>query len=429
MKPISSALRALVTAVLCLLSAVRAGAGNAPSAADAEPLRMVMIFSRHGVRSPTDPGKLSAYAARPWPAWNTPPGYLTAHGAALMTIEGQAYRRRYAQAGLLPETGCPPAGAVFVWADVEQRTKATADALISGIAPSCGILKHVADATVDPIFHALPALGKADPIAARASVAGAIGNDPAALVTANRAAFSALESILGCAAGQCPAITSVPSSLSASEKTGLTSLSGPVELGSTAVEDFILEYADGMPMADVGWGRVDAPTLLWLSQLHMLKYIVTTETSYTATAQGSNLLATLGATIDQSADGKRRAQTPVPPGVRFAAFVGHDTNLETLAGMLHVSWLIPGYQPNDTPPGGALVFELYAPPSGSSGAFVRILFSAQTLDELRSGTSLRNAAPLMVPVFLPGCPSFDCPLTTFDSVLDRAIDPRFVEHR
>jgi 4-phytase/acid phosphatase len=37
---------------------------------------------------------------------------------------------------------------------------------------------------------------------------------------------------------------------------------------------------------------------------------------------------------------------------------GHDTNLSNLSGMLGLSLKLPGYQPDDTPPGGALVFSL-----------------------------------------------------------------------
>lgn len=426
MKPIVAIVLVIASAIFGGLSAARADATRAAPGADAATLRMVVIVSRHGVRSPTDPTELTPYAARPWPAWSTRPGYLTSHGAALLTIEGEAYRQRYAAAGLWTASGCPAKDAVYVWADVEERTEASADALISGIAPGCHIIKNGAAAKVDPIFHALPAVGKADPVASRASVAGAIGNDPVALVAANGAAFSRLESILGCAPGPCTALTSVPSNLSTSEKTRLTSVNGPIDLASTAVEDFILEYAEGMPLADVGWGRVDRQTLLWLSQLHMVKYAVNTRTPYAARSQGSNLLATIAATIDQGVDGKRRGLTPVPPAARFVAFVGHDTNLEELAGMLHLSWLIPGYQPDDTPPGGALVFEVYASPLGPNNNVVRAFYSAQTLDQMRTGTTLATAAPLRAPVFIPGCPDLDCPLATFNSVVTSAVDPRFV---
>jgi 4-phytase/acid phosphatase len=81
-----------------------------------------------------------------------------------------------------------------------------------------------------------------------------------------------------------------------------------------------------------------------------------------------------------------------------------------------------GYQSDDTPPGGALVFEVYAP-AGTHEAFVRTYFTAQSLDEMRT---LSSAAPARVPVFVPGCPDFDCPIATFDRITGAAIDPSFV---
>jgi 4-phytase/acid phosphatase len=382
---------------------------------------MVVIVSRHGVRSPTDPAELTAYSARPWPAWDVAPGYLTAHGAAAMTLFGAAYRTYYSPLGIFPKSGCPPADSVFVWDDVDERTKATGTALLAGLAPQCGLAAHDADAPVDPLFHALPTLGKADITASTASLMGSFGSDPQAIVPAYALAFAKLDAILGCDAGSCTPISTVPSTVVAAKKTGLAELQGPVDLASTAVEDFILAYTDGRPLSDVGWGRVDRATLLELSQLHTLKFLVNTETPYTARVQGSNLLDHVLATIDQGATGRRENATRVPLSAHFAAFVGHDTNLEALAGMLQLRWLLPGYQLNDTPPGGALAFEVYR--VAGAEPFVRVFYTAQSLDAMRG---LTPEKPLRAPVFVPGCPALDCPITAFDRIAHTAIDPAFV---
>ncbi len=44
----------------------------------------------------------------------------------------------------------------------------------------------------------------------------------------------------------------------------------------------------------------------------------------------------------------------LPTSVLFIA--GHDTNLANLGGALELNWTLPG-QPDNTPPGGELVFE------------------------------------------------------------------------
>jgi 4-phytase/acid phosphatase len=46
------------------------------------------------------------------------------------------------------------------------------------------------------------------------------------------------------------------------------------------------------------------------------------------------------------------------PGDRVLILVGHDTNLANISGALSLSWLIDGRR-DDTPPGGALIFELW----------------------------------------------------------------------
>jgi 4-phytase/acid phosphatase len=385
-------------------------------------LRMVVVVSRHGVRSPTDPTELSHYSARPWPTWSVAPGELTPHGAAAMTLFGRSYRETYASEGIFPLRGCPSADSTYVWADVDERTRATGVALLAGIAPNCGIVEHVADAAVDPLFHALPTLGKADLKASMDSLLGSVGAAPQAIVPAFGLSFEDLDDVLGCGSGTCEKISNVAPTIVTSPKSGLVELQGPVDLASTAVEDMILAYADGRPLSDVGWGNVDRNRLLALSQLHVLKFAINTESPYSARVQGSNLLAHVLATVDQGASGVRNPKTRAPLAARFVAFVGHDTNLEELAGMLRLRWLLPGYQINDTPPGGALVFEVRQPLHGGE-SFVRVFSIAQTLDDMRT---LAANAPERVPVLVPGCPQLDCPISTFDRVVGGAIDPAFV---
>lgn len=381
---------------------------------------MVVVLSRHGVRSPTHPAELQAYASRPWPAWPGHAGNLTQRGALLMRQYGAYYRRFYG--GMLGAAhGCPPNGSVFVWADLDQRTRATGDAIVQGFAPGCSIAVHHASGDTDPLFDPLPGIGVVNKVASMASIQGAVGANLSGLTDAYAAQFAAMEQVLGCAApASCKQLSGVPTTAANDGDGGLATLSGGLDMAADVAENLLLEYTDGH--ADVGWGRVDHGRLVELLQLHVLAKRLEHGNRYTARAHSSNIMAHILQTLNEGTTGAAVAGTRVPPQSRFVFLSGHDTQLAEIAGLLGLSWLIPGDQFNDTPPGSALIFELHAPASGGS-PFVRTFFTAQSLDAMRAGA---GENPLRVPVYVPGCPSFDCPFTTFSAIVSSAIDPSFV---
>jgi 4-phytase/acid phosphatase len=321
----------------------------------------------------------------------------------------------------IAEGGCPPAGAVFVWADVDQRTRATGDAVAQGFAPGCAIAVQHAGGDNDPLFDPLPGIGIVSKTESTASVLGAVGANLNGLTGSNATIFATLEQVLGCAPpATCKQISQVPTTVSNKGDDGLASLDGGLDMASDVAENLLLEYTDGQ--SDVGWGRVDKDRLLQLLQLHVLAERLEHGNRYTARAHSSNIMAHILASLDVGATGKSDSGTRVPPHSRFVFFAGHDTQLAELAGLLGLSWLIEGDQFNDTPPGSALIFELHKP-SGAGSAFVRTFFIAQSLDAMRAG---QGNNPLRVPVFVPGCPSLDCPFVTFNKIVNAAIDPAFV---
>jgi 4-phytase/acid phosphatase len=411
--------RALVVAALVLSDGAVASA--AAAAAPASDLRMVVVVMRHGVRSPTHPAELNEYSAQPWPKWNVPGGYLTAHGALLMRQFGHHYRTMYA-AAIVPQSGCPAAGSLYIWADVDERTRASGDALVRGLAPGCTVQVHNASGDNDALFDPLPGFGKVDVARSKAAVLGSLGGDPNALTVAYRAEFAALDGILGCTAGmRCKRISQISSTVTSTGDGGLAEFNGGIDVASDAVENLLLEYIDGQKV--VGWGRVDEARLLDLLQLHALKQKFQHENRYSAQAHSSNVMLHILQTLQQGATGQKVDGTRVPVSTRFVALVGHDTQLSEIAGLLQLTWLMRGYQLNDSPPGAAIVFELHGPTNALAGtSFVRTFFTAQTMDQMRSGN---GEDPGRVPVYVPGCPSYDCPLDTFAKVVNAAIDPAF----
>lgn len=386
-------------------------------------LKYAVIVSRHGVRSPTQTAEqLSQYAADPWPDWGVAPGELTAHGHDLMKLFGAYDRAYFASRGLLPAAGCAAAKTVAFRADSGQRTLETAKALAEGMFPGCppAVASGPAGET-DPLFNPIGA-GAVHPdgAVAAAAILGRIGANPAVLPDLYRSEFDDMARVLAAPAKQ--AWLHAPSAVTAGKGDALADLSGPLRTASTLSEVFLLEYANGLTGKDLAWGRLDLAGVRRLMPLHEAYAELARRTPYGARARGSNLLSYIFNSIQQAESGK--------PGPAALVIVGHDTNLSNLAGMMNISWLLPGYEPNDPVPGGALIFELWQD-AASKHYSVRLSYTAQSLEQMNRALPLTNAAPpLRAPIFLPGCssaaPDFACSFDDFRGAILAAVDPAFI---
>jgi 4-phytase / acid phosphatase len=398
-------------------------------------LKYVVVISRHGVRSPT--GKLdtlSQYSRQSWPKWSAPAGYLTEHGAKLMTLFGAYDRELFASEGLLAPTGCADAEHIHIVADSDQRTRETGRSLAAGLAPGCKIeVTALEEGVNDPLFHPRGSGSKEDNALAVTALAGRIGDNPQGLTESYRPQLTALEEVLlnckpndprctNTSSAQTHSLFDIPASLAAGKGDHSVELSSPLSVASTMTENFLLEYTEGMDAADVGWGRVDLVKLRELLQLHVAAEDISLRTSYLARAQSSNLLDHVLLSVEQAGSGHAVAGSLDQPGNRLLILVGHDTNLASIAGALSLNWLIDGRR-DDTPPGGALVFELWK--TLASGAYeVKAYYTAQTLDQMRNAVPLSlKTPPERVPVFIPGCGQADgsCTLSGFEAALKAVI--------
>jgi 4-phytase/acid phosphatase len=401
-------------------------------------LKFVVIVSRHGVRSPTGKlDRLNQYSREPWPAWSVPPGYLTEHGAHLMTLFGAYDREQLAAQGLLAPSGCADAPRIRIIADSDQRTRETGKALAAGLAPGCAIeVSALAEGTADPLFHSLGAgVGNPDKLLATAAISGRMGGNPQGIAEAYRPQLEALEEVLrGCNGANCAgapetqSLFDIPSSLAPGTDDHLVELHSPLGIASTMAENLLLEYTEGMDAAKVGWGRVDIQELRELLQLHTASEDISGRTSYIARAQSSNLLTHILQSMRQAAGAQLVTGALTKPDDRLLILVGHDTNLANIAGALELNWLIDGRR-DDTPPGGALTFELWKAP-GAEAYSVRTYYTAQTLDQMRNAKPLSlQSPPERVPVFIPACGRADssCDWKGFQQAVQEATLATFVK--
>jgi 4-phytase/acid phosphatase len=391
-------------------------------------LRYVVYLSRHGVRSPTGKAsQYSQYSLAPWPEWPVQPGYLTPHGFHLMELFGAYDRSLMAGEGLLPATGCSEAARITIYADSDQRTRETGRALAQGMMPGCDLaVQSLPEGTNDPLFHLLGDKSVTrNTDLARAAVAGRIGDDPSNLTRAYHQQLQSLDKILGscgtpAAGAQRTSLFDIPATLAAGSGDHLVEMKGPLNTASTLAENLLLEYTEGMEKTKVGWGCVGRDELESLMTLHSAATDFTQRTPEIARAQAANLLQRIADSIAQAAARKPVAGAIGKPNDLALFLVGHDTNQENVAGMLDLTWILDGRR-DDTPPGGALVFELRR--ARSTGEYsVRVSFTAQTLDQMRTSAPLTAPeTPDRVAVFVPGCSRADmsCDLQSFVKLLQR----------
>ncbi len=430
--------RSLITlAALC-------GSLAAAQSVDDTTLKQVIIFGRHGVRTPVVPNSaLNHFSALPFPAFNVAgvanpgPSVLTTNGRANEILLGSYFRLWMTQEGLLTGNDAADATFMYVRATGTPLISDTAKAFAAGLLPAATLKVNAYAAGVsDPLFDPVGAgVAIFNGHKAVAAMNGRLGGNAQSLTSAYASELALTRSILlNYSAGLTPApvapnqvvdVTTLPIDLTAG--TAAT----PVNLGGFAsvvyaIDPFVMEYADGLPASDVGWGQLTADGISQTFRLYNLVLDLEYKTPYMARTLTSNMASHVVRTLVQAATGNAMAGALGTPSSKAVVVIAANTNMAGFAGLLHLDWLQPGYQNDVLAPGGAIVFELRQ--SQSSGEYVvRTSYVAQTMDQLRNLTPLTlSEPPGRAPVLVPGCdPSnatFDCPLARFVRMVNQAID-------
>lgn len=395
--------------------ALLASAAQAETGGPTEGLKLerVVMMMRHSVRPPTKaPATPAGTTAQAWGTWTTPYGELTAHGGEGARLMGAYYRTFLSARGLLPHEGCAASGDIVAWASGKQRAIKTAEMFVEGLQPGCGLkVAHPDDEANDPIFH--PAEGIDGDIALKAAQRQKPG--VAAEARIHAADFAILQRVLGCdpaTRAGCD-IAKRPSRLAAN-KNDNPDMEGALSIASTAGQTVLLEYVEGKPMNEVGWGRASKADIQAMLRFHPVKFHYEVGAPYIAERYAAPVAKeVLGALT--GAEGT---------GGKLTMLVGHDTNIAALRGFFGAHFTAADYPRDDPPPGGAMGFELLK--DGAGKAYVRTFYTAQTMDQLRALQPLTASNPPSYSYFpLPGCgvkgePTL-CPLETFQKIVERKL--------
>ena len=368
----------VILALLILL----AGYAVPGYAEDHYQLEKVVEISRHGIRAPT-PGnrkEIEAATQRPWPRWHTADGELTAHGYAAVVNKGRWQGEHYRQLGLLAP-GCPGAQQIYVRASPLQRTRATADALVTGAFAGCKVTIHYATDDKDPLFQSEKfAFAQLDPANEHAAIAAKAG-DLAALQQGLQPAIQQLKQAV--CASDCP-LFDRPWQLKQT-KGGSTYVLGLSVMASMA-ETLRLGWNEHLPSPQLAWGNITSSAQISaLLPLLTANYDLSNDVGYIAQKRGSILLDAVVKSLRDSPD---------TPHTRWLLLVAHDTNIAMVRTLMQFNWQLPGYPRGNIPPGSSLVFERWRD-NQTGTRFLRIYFQAQSLDELRLLTPITDQHPLL----------------------------------
>ncbi|AXB79596.1 histidine-type phosphatase [Novosphingobium sp. P6W] len=378
--------RAILAVLALLIPAAAHSAHTTPS--DLVTERVVLVM-RHGIRAPLE-GEVpeGTRSERPWPVWSVAQSVVTPHGERALEIVAETDRRLLASRGLLDAAGCPKAGSASIVANTSPRAIASAVAYVRGFAPQCDLkVLHLEEPQADPIFEPLRAKATAfNADAAVADINRSTGG-MARLVARDRKELALLNGVLGCGRDDClpPAIATRGHDIA---------LSGPIRSASGIAQVLLLQYLEGMPAEQVGWGRIDAAGLQRLGRLHADLFTVYTRPPYMAAHQASALGRRILDTLDH--------------GPAFELLMGHDTNVTALAAALGVDLRAEGYATNDVPPGGAILIERLRDVR-SGLRYVRASYRTQSPEALRE----LGAQVSLTPLRIPGCAKGPCRYDAF----------------
>lgn len=202
-------------------------------------------------------------------------------------------------------------------------------------------------------------------------------------------------------------------------------LAGPLKLGSTLSEDLLLEYIDGLPPQEVGWGRAASPERLrQLLPLHVLYANLMRRTRELASAGGTPLTRLMLLLLEERPVAGALPGPRIPPSARLIVLAGHDTNLSNVGSILGLDWTLPG-EPDSTAPDTTLALELWR--DGQGRKYIRSVVFYQTLSELRAEAmgAKADADGLPVrayPLIFPGCRRRQCPLSAVSARIESRID-------
>jgi 4-phytase/acid phosphatase len=436
---------------------------------DGTVLKEIIFFGRHSIRTATSgTNSLDQCSANPFPDFvGVTVGYLTTNGQQAAGLLGSYFHNYLLHEGLLTGDASSDLARSYFRANTIERSYMTAAKFGAGLIPDANIPVHTyyppppnaypattnADPVIDPLLAGVAPVA-VDPVRALAEVQGVFGSGTS-LSSAYSGELSLISKLLyppgtqPLYPGISPTNGALPGSFDPTTVPITLTISAPLTNGGppyytgnvismgglasvvTAADPFVMQYADGFPTNDVGWGQLALDALSQQTRINTLQIEIAMRQPYLARVQSSSAASHILRTMIQTISGTNLAGAFGDTNTQIHVIISSDYYVAGLAGLLGAHWLLPGYQPDFCPPGGTLVFELRQ--VRATGQYlVRVFYTAQTFDQLRKLTPLTlEVPPATMQLFIPGGSNSDTDLdvtfTTFSNLLTAAIGLEYVQ--
>ena len=337
---------------------------------------------------------------------------------------------------------------LYFRANTIERSYETAAKFGAGLIPGAGIPVHTFAASApDLVFDPLlKGVATVDPARALTEIQGVFGSG-SGLASAYNGELSLISKVLyppgtqptnGATQGSVDPTTQpfalttnapLPSYLPPYYTGGVISMGG-LDSTVSAVDPFVMQYADDFPTNEVGWGRLTLDQIAQETRLVNLQFMIALRQPYLARVQSSSAASHILRSMLQATGGVPLDGALGTPESQVLVIISSDAYVVGLAGLLDMHWLLSGYQPDFCPPGGALVFELRQV-SATGQYLVRAFYTAQTFDQLRHLTPLTlGAPPATQQLLIPSGNSttnLDVDFATFTNLMNAAIGLEYVQ--
>lgn len=406
----------------------------------------VLVITRHGIRVPYPP-----LADVPWDAYSLDPqrnfftnftdwgadqvAGLTDHGQKVIREMGAHFRQTMLN-------GTNGGFTIYSAVDSTKRDIKTAIKFFEGALPEAKVTESdiFGPRTDDEQEYVKLLLnqgdadiGKSCPGSAQseALLAGEIGGDFGALSLEQREAIMRVNQFLDCCK---PSLCEKQGNSSYGDRCTLMSLptkfegqkfywedfTGPLTVAAKLTEYLQLVYLNGMDYKQVV-PDMSEEQLSSLMRLHEESMGIADE-YWNSRNAASELFVHLAATMQQVVSGDSIAGLHSRPSDSIVYYAAHDINIYLIRRFLRLNWLTTSFNPNQSPPGGMLIFVLYSTTDGSAKSFfVKAFFMSQSMEQQRKGSVLSAADPASrVFAVIPGCadgPELSCPFEDFKKLV------------